>query len=538
MPVPHVLFAPETAQCLQRGIDVMADLLGATLGPLPSTIVDQAHAGYEPEALEDAPTVARRIVALADRHADVAAMLLRNLVWQAEHRLGDGGATVAVLTQAMFREARVRAEAGVPRTRLAQGLHMAAEQVCRAIRQQSRPVCDETDLSRVALTATGDREVAALIGEVAYVMDPDAIIQVEAYAGRRMESRYLTPAILEASLANHMQLEAQNITRVQMSDSLVAAVDGTLDESDDMLALLEAALYAQRSRLVVLARGFSETVLAWMALNHRNPESPIAVAGAVYEPMSAAGDVPYEDIAHLTGATVLGLPHTKPVAGVRPDDLGYVPRIEVGRQQTSLVPARARWPAIREHARLLRHRKAHLDRDDPAQGWMRRRIGTMDMGFGQIEVGADTDVERNWRQRIVERGLRSVRHALRGGVVPGGGCSLLQAAHALEEPLHVHEEIRQGFACAARALSAPALRILANAHHPAPAAVVERIGQAPGNMAYDVLQGCEVDAYATGLLDPAHVTSEAFRIAASGAAMALTIDTIVFRRNPPHMARP
>lgn len=539
MAVPRVLSAPDSVRSLQRGIDTLADLLGHTLGPRPASILDHAHAGTRPDALEDAPAIARRIVALEDRQADVAAMLLRNLVWQAETRLGDGGATVAVLCQAMFKEALRMAEAGVSRILLARGLNIAAERVERALAHQSRPVGDETTLAHVALTATGDPEAAALIGEVLYLMGPDAIVDVEEYVGRMMDCRYHTPAVLKAPLASRRQLAPQDVTRLHLPDCLVAVVDGELHESDDMLALLEATLFARRTRLLVLARKFSETVLAWFALNRRRPDSPIQAVGVTYEPMSSAADVPYADLACLTGATILGLPHTKPVAKVEPVDLGHVRAADVELEQTRILPDPERLPAVRSHAQRLRARLTQLDDGDPSRTWLRRRIAALDLSHGEIRVGADTEVELDWKKRLVERGLSSTAHALRRGVVPGGGCSLLHAMSALAEAAPSGSgEIQLGIACAARALAVPFRRILANARHPAPGAVVEEVARSPVSVAFDVNRGCLVDAYAHGLLDSSFVIAEAFRIAASGAAMALTIDTIVFRRNPPRMARP
>ena len=538
MPIPQVVFAPETALCLRQGIDAVANLLGPTLGPRPGTIFDQAHAGYMPDALEDAPTIVRRLTSLGDRQADVAAMLLRNMVWQVEDTAGDGGATVAVLTQAMVQDALRLVEAGASPVRLAEGIRWAARQVDGMLARQSRPIGNEAELAQVAYTMTGDAEVAALIGEMLYVMGPDAIIEVEDHYGRVLESRYYPNATLQAPLANRWQLEGQKRNRLPMEDCLVAAVDGELHESDDMLALLTAALYAQKPNLFILARGFSETVLAWITMNSGNSESPLTVIGASFEPMPSENDCPYADIACLTGATVLDLPHTKPVSRVQAPDLGFAVRVETDLTLTRLTPHAGRLPAIREQARQLRRKRDRLPADDPSMTWLRRRIGAMDLGVGEVRVGADTDMEREWKKRLVQRGLRSVGHALQDGVVPGGGCSLVQASTALSCAPGAPADVHLGVACVARALEAPARRILVNAQHPAPALVLDRMKAAAPGVAYDVTRGEWVEAYRAGLVDPARVVREALRIAASGAAMALTVDTMVLRRNPPQMAKP
>ncbi len=537
MPRPQVVFAPATAACLMQGVDAVANLLGHTLGPLPGTIFDQAHTGYMPEALEDAPTIVRRITSLGDRQADVAAMLLRNLVWQAEDTVGDGGATVAVLIQAMLQDALRLVAAGASPVGLAEGIRAAARQADCALERQSRPIHDESELAQVACTVTGDPDIAALIGEMLYVMGPDAIIDVEDHYGYVLESRYYPNATLQAPLANRRQLEGQNRDRLVMDECLVAAVDGELQESDDMLALLTAALYAQKPNLFIFARGFSETVLAWMTMNARNPASPVTVLGATFDPSSSENDNPYADIACLTGATVLDLPHTKPVSRVQPPDLGFAVRMETDMTLTRLTPAARRVPAIRDYAARLRQKRDRLPADDPSLTWLRRRIGTMDLGMGVIRAGAHTDVEREWKKRLVQRALRSVGLALRDGVVPGGGCSYVQAARTLAEVSGAPPDVNLGIACAARAMAEPARRILMNAQYPAPALVLDKMLTTPG-AAFDVTRGQWVDAFGDGLVDPARVVREALRIATSGAALALTVDTLVLRRNPPLMATP
>lgn len=537
MPQPRVVQAPEASRALREGIDIIADLLGGMLGPMPAVTMDQAHAGYGLDALDDAPTAVRRIISLGDPRLDVSAMLLRNLVWQMEENLGDGGAMVAVLTQALVHDSFRLVEGGVSPTRLAAGLRRAVDVVEEALASRARPVCDEDQLALTARTATGHAAAAALIGEMLYVMGPDAIIDVEEHFGRVLESRYTVGAALKAAPAHWSHPEG-NADHLQLNDCLVAAVDGELADDDDMLALMTAALYARKGNLLILARGFSETIVAWLALNDRNSDSPVAVSGVVFEPVSSAADCPYEDLTCLTGATVLGLPFTKPVGKVQPDDLGHAVAVDVSREGIRIEPEPHRAARIHECARQLRAKRDLLDADDPSADWLRRRIAAMDLGSGQVRVGADTDVEREWLKRILERGIRSVGHALREGVVPGGGFGYVHAAKDFRAVTGLHPEEQMGLDCAGRALDAPALRIMANAGVQAPRVKLEAIRAMCNPFAYDVLTGTCVDAFAKGLVDPLPMVQEAFRLAVTGAATALTIDTLVLRRNPPKMTKP
>lgn len=537
MPQPRVVQVPDASRVLREGIDVIADLLGGMLGPMPAVTMDQAHAGYGLDALDDAPTTVRRIVSLGDRQVDVSAMLLRNLVWQMEENLGDGGAMVAVLTQALVRDTLRLVEGGVSPTRLAAGLRRAVDVVEKALASFARPVCDENQLALTARTVTGHDTAAALIGEMLYVMGPDAIIDVEEHFGRVLESRYTAGAAFKASPAHWSHPEG-NADRLQLNDCLVAAVDGELADDDDMLALMTAALYARKGNLLILARGFSETIVAWLALNDRNSDSPVAVSGVKFEPTSSAADCPYEDLTCLTGATILGLPFTKPVGKVQPDDLGNAVTVDVSREGIRIEPEPRRAARIHECARQLRVKRDLLDAEDPSADWLRQRIAAMDLGSGRIRVGADTDVEREWLKRILERGIRSVAHALRDGVVPGGGFGYVHAAKNIGETAGLHPEEQMGLDCAYRALNAPALRIMANAGVQAPGVRLEEIREAGSPFAYDIPTGTAVDSFAAGLVDPLPVMREAFRLAVAGTATVLTVDTLVLRRNPPKMARP
>lgn len=537
MPLPRVVQAPETSRMLREGIDIIADLLGGMLGPMSAVAMDQAHAGYGLDALDDAPTVARRIISLGDPQLDVSAMLLRNLVWQMEETSGDGGAMVAVLTQALVHDTFRLVEGGVSPVRLAAGLRHAAGAVEESLNALARPVRDEDQLALTARTVTGHAAAAALIGEMLYVTGPDAVIDVEDHFGRVLESRYTAGAVLKASPA-HWSPPERNAERLQLHDCLVAAVDGELTDDDDMLALMTAALYARKENLLILARGFSETITAWLNLNDQNANSPVTVSGIVYEPDPSAADCPYEDLTCLTGATVLGLPFTKPVRKVQPDDLGHAVTVDVAKEEVRLEPDPHRVAGIRDCAHRLRAKRDLLDAEDPSADWLRRRIATMDLGLGQVRVGADTDVEREWLKRIVERGFRSVGHALREGVVPGGGFGYVHAAAHIRDATGLHPEEQLGLDCAARALDAPALRIMANAGVQAPGVRLEAIRAAGHPLAYDVVTDNGVDAFTAGLVDPLPVVREAFRLAATGAATVLTVDTLVLRRNPPKMTRP
>ncbi|MCE2468432.1 MAG: hypothetical protein J4G06_10515 [Caldilineaceae bacterium] len=537
MPQPRVVQAPDASRVLREGIDVIADLLGGMLGPMPAVTMDQAHAGYGLDALDDAPAVVRRIISLGDQQMDVSAMLLRNLVWQMEENLGDGGAMVAVLTQALVRDALRLVEGGVSPMRLAAGLRRAVDMVEEALGSLARPVRDEDQLARTARTVTGHDAAAALIGEMLYVMGPDAIIDVEEHFGRVLESRYTVGAALKAVPA-HWNHPEGNADRLPLNDCLVAAVDGELAEDDDMLALMTAALHARKGNLLILARGFSETIVAWLALNDRNANSPVAVSGVVFEPTSSAADCPYEDLTCLTGATILGLPFTKPVGKVQPDDLGHAVTVDVSREGIRIEPEPHRAARIHECARQLRAKRALLDAEDPSADWLRRRIAAMDLGAGQLRVGADTNVEREWLKRILERGIRSVGHALRDGVVPGGGFGYVHVAKDIRDVTGLHPEEQMGLDCACRALDTPALRIMANAGVQAPRVKLEAIRETGSPFAYDIRTGSAIASFAEGLVDPLPVVREAFRLAVTGASTALTINTLVLRRNPPKMAKP
>ncbi|OUC07431.1 hypothetical protein RY27_14960, partial [Litorilinea aerophila] len=163
------------------GINVLADLLAPTLGPLGGVVANQRDHQRRPELLDDSATTVRRILNLGDPRADVGAMLMRSLVWRVVQRAGDGGATAAILARAMYTEAIRLISAGANPMRLARGVNLAVDAATQALKQQARPVTHENELAAVALTVIREPALAAVLGEMSYLLGPDAHVTIEKY---------------------------------------------------------------------------------------------------------------------------------------------------------------------------------------------------------------------------------------------------------------------------------------------------------------------------------------------------------------------
>src|SRR5690606_8063514 len=241
MPKPKVIGQPTTTRHFTLGIDTMADLLAPTLGPVGGVVANQRDHQRKPELLDDSATAVRRILNMGDPSADVGAMLMRSMVWRVVQRAGDGGATAAVLARAMYRESVRMIAGGANAMRVARGVNQAIDAAVASIRAQARPIAHENDLAHVALSVIRDPALAAVLGEMSYLLGPDAHVTVEKYVASYLQQSYLTGAANRAQIAS-MYLYTDPTTKTALAQSGgLALIDGKLDEVDAVVGLLRAA---------------------------------------------------------------------------------------------------------------------------------------------------------------------------------------------------------------------------------------------------------------------------------------------------------
>lgn len=515
---------------------MLADMVAATLGPSRGPVLNYEGTRRIVEALDDAATALRRIISLGRPDLDVGAMLARHVIWRLEQQVGDGGATALVLMRALVDEGVRQISAGFNAMRLTEGMRRGAAAAVEALRRQSVQVDGERNLAVVARTVVHDDDLAAVLGEMSYLLGADGHIQIESYVAPYLERQYLGGAHYGAEIASMYFYTEMERRRSVLVAPAVALLDKPLNEAAQAVALLEATIRAGRKALLIVAPDVSGPALNVLVANQMQPaEKRKAMILAVK--LRAVGDerrFALQDLAAMTGAAILGELGERTARDARPEDLGRAQRVEFSDKNLVVTMEGARRAFIQEQIAELSRRLALLPYDEEERPVLVRRLAALSGGVGVLKIGAYHQPEREMRRAKAERAWKVLSAVQRGGVVAGGGAALLHCRSTVLQAAAQESdaECASGMRIVAHALSAPQRQLLCNAGVSAPALILERVAEQGPPMTYDVLRGTIVDAQRAGLLDATDVVAAVLQAAVSGASMALSTDAIVYHRKP------
>jgi chaperonin GroEL len=541
--IPQVAGGAEARRQLQLGITRMADVLAPTLGPAGTPVLVEGNTRNHIDLLDDAATVARRILSLGDPRLDVGAMLVRNVVWRVSQRAGDGGATAAVLMRAILDGGLRQITAGANAMQLIRGVRLGMEAASAALLAQAEPCGDETQLAAAARTVTRDDELAAILGEMSYLLGPDAPVQIETYVAPYLQREYIAGAVCKAKiLSAHFYTESER-KRAALPAPAVALLEHNLTSAEQAVGLLRATLEAGRASLLIIAPDVSGQALQLLVANHAQPAAKrkVAVLATALTLVGEERATALQDLALLSGATLLGTNAGRDAAKATAADLGFVLRAEFNAQKLAVIAEPARRAAVQDEIATVRRRLDQMTLDDKDRPALARRLAMLSGGLGVLKVGAVSKLATELRKSQAERTLQVLSAVQRSGLVAGAGAAFIhcipavQAAAANED---LTDDVRVGLRVLADALSAPTRQILHNARIEPPAVVIDRIASAGPRATYDWEQGAVVDAHAAGVVDAAGVLLAVLQTAASGAMMALSTDAVVYHKKPAQSMEP
>jgi len=521
---------------LTQGVNLIANLVAPTLGPIAGHIANQRDT-RGPELLDDSATAVRRILSLGDPRIDVGAMLMRSLIWHTAQRVGDGGATCAILARAIYMNTLRMIAGGVNFRDLEQGIHAGTEAVSADLLAGAKPVASEDELSAVAYTVVRDRPLAGILGEMSHLLGPDAKVNIQKYVAPYLEREYHAGANFGAEIASYLLYTDATRKQAVQTDCAVALVAANLTTAEDVIPLMEAALANGHSSLVILGNAFKDAALHVIVTNQRAKKKKLNVLATKIKPVGEERRYAFDDLALLTGATVLGQGFTPPASRAKAEHLGKALRVEVDNGQFRLLPERQRLVEAQPEVAMIRQRLAAMAQNDEDRPLLTSRLASLSGGMGTLKVGAVGKLEREVRAENAERALKVLSSAQLTGIVPGGGAALLHARAALATT-KLDGEAQYGVELMHDVLDAPLRQILVNAHVHAPGVVIDQVQEAGPGHAYDVLQGKVDDALQCGVLDVAGVLDTVLRTAVSTALMALSTDTIVYHRKPQQSLEP
>lgn len=529
MPKPAVLHTPQVDLHLKRGFDTLARALALTLGPTQGNILSQSNSGGSPELLSDSATIARRLLALPRRSEDVGAMLLRNLVWRMHLKAGDGCATAAVLARAILEEAYRYKAAGANAVLLERGLKKATLAAVEALHQMAQPVQDEEELISVAETITAEPELSLLLGEMFDILGPEAYITVEDYVAPYFERVYQEGGRWSSRLASPYLITNPARQSAELGACRVALFAGPISELEEIRPLLTLVAQDKDPKLLLIGHEIKGTALSVLVANHQ--QKKIRTVAATLRRPATKRRTDLEDLAVLTGATVLTPELGRSLAGLTAADLGLAQRVEANADQVVVVGAPQQAAAVREQIETLQARAAGLPPEDDELDELRFRMARLSGQVATLKIGAHTKFARDTLRQKADKCRRALPLALREGVAPGGGVAYLDCIPAVKAVPAEGEEA-WGVNILARALEAPFRQIVTNAGVDSPSAVLAETRRRGVGAGYDAMRGQIVDMVEAGILDAVGVLRLALQTAVSGAAMALTTDTIVHKRRP------
>ncbi len=526
----------ETHKHLTKGINLIADLLAPTLGPIAGHIASQRDT-RGPELLDDSATAVRRILDFGDPRVDIGAMLMRSLVWNTAERVGDGGATCAVLARAIYINALRMIAGGINFRDLERGILAAMDAVSVDLTTGATLVVSEDELSEVAFTVVRDRPLASMLGEMSHLLGPNAKVTVQKYVAPYLEREYHAGANFGAEIASYLLYTDSARKQAVQTECAVALVAANLAEVQDVVPLMEAAIATGAKSLVIVGNNFKDAALHVLINNHQAEKKKLNILAAKIKPVGEERRYALEDMALLTGATVLGQGFTPAPSRATEEHLGKAIRVEVDNGQFRLLPSRDRLVAAQPEVDLIRQRLADMAQNDDDRPLLMSRLASLSGGMGTLKVGAIGKLEREVLAVNAERALKVLSTAQLTGVVPGGGAAFVHARAALKN-VHFGDDADYGVKLINDILDAPLRQILVNAHVPAPGVIIDRLTEAGPDSAYDVLQAKVGNAMECGVLDVAGVVDMVLRTAVSTALMALSTDTIVYHKKPEQAMEP
>jgi chaperonin GroEL len=533
---PALVFQPYTYHSLEKGADQLVGALRPTLGPFPRAVAIARHlSAGPPEILDDGATIARRIIELPDRAANVGAMLLRNALWKMHEDVGDGTTTMAVMFQSILNQGIHYITAGcADAMRLRLELDRSVSAASATLRAGPIPLTKREDIAKMALALSCDEELASALGEICYVVGIEGYVHVETGHRRRLEREYVEGTYWENSGWFSSLMETDPVRhRAVLNDVAILISDVSVHDAGELVPVLSKVVQARIPNLVVIASDMSDNPIGLLM---QNRQAGIAGTLGVRAPMLGSIDqATLEDMAALTGGRFICRTAGESLETLRLEDLGRARQVWATDTCFGIVAGKGDPRHIRRRIATLR---ALIKKSEgKAKDSLRHRLGRLLGGSAVLRVGGVTNIEVDGRKATAEKAIRALQVAMEGGLVPGGGTALLSCQTAVAAtPARDRDEIIAR-RILSRALEEPLRVIAANAGY-APGTIVARVRAAPPGYGLDVRTGQIVDMREAGILDAVTVLDGALRIAASSAAVALTTDTIVLRKRPPESIEP
>jgi chaperonin GroEL len=522
----QLVFSEEARRKLKTGIDTLADAVVTTLGPKGRNVALDKKFGA-PTITHDGVTVAKEIE-LKDPYENMGAQLLKEAATKTNDIAGDGTTTATVLAQTIVNEGLKMVAAGANPMLLKHGIEAATEAVVASIKKQSAEVKDKDDIAHVAAISAADMEIGELIAEVMDKVGKDGVITVEESKGLAFEKEYVEGMQFDRGYISPYFVTNPETMEAVLEDPYLLIHDKKISAATDIVPLLEKLVQKGKRDLVVIAEDMDGEALATLVLNKlRGMFNLLAVKAPGFGDRRKAM---LQDIAILTGGTVITEELGRTLESVTLDDLGRAAKIVADKDNTTVIEGAGKVSEIKGRIEQIKAEMENTTSDYDKEK-LQERLAKLAGGVAIIRVGAGTEVELKEKKHRVEDALSATRAAVEEGIVAGGGVALINAIPSLDKVKMDYDDEQMGVNIVRRALEAPLKGIVENAGMDG-AVVFENIrtrqkDEKNKNIGYDVIAQEYTDLVKRGIIDPAKVTRSAVQNAASIAAMILTTEALI-----------
>lgn len=534
---PRVVFQPDVHAGMLKGVKQIVGAIRPTLGPFPRIVLYDRTVGKTgriPELLDDGGTIARRVIQIPGRDADVGAMLVRQVLWTLREEVGDGTATAAVLFQAVYEEGIRYLASGGNAMRLRVHLEQGLREALNVLESMTTGVEGKEELSKLATALVDDPELGKLMGEIFDVIGEYGRLEIRKGKRRGCEREYVEGMYWESGLLSRALITDMGRQRTEQHNAAVLITDLDIEDPRDLVPVLSTCLVEEIEELMIIARKMSDVTVGMLVMSREKGKIKVNVSAAK-TPGTALSDqrVALMDMAVLTGGRPLLRGAGDTLRDVKASDLGRARRIWADRRHMGIIGGGGDPRQLREHIAHLRRLYANTsDADERAS--LQERIGKLMGGSATLYVGGVTETELDYNKEQASRAAEAMRGAMRDGVLPGGGAAFLAVRPMLLERMNqaVEPEERAAYRILARAFEAPIRTLLENTGYE-PGEILERLASAGPGYGFDVVKGEVADMNDAGIRDITTVVLAAVRTAVKSAAMALTTDVVVHRANAP-----
>jgi chaperonin GroEL len=521
MSAKDVKFGDSARSKMLDGVNVLADAVKVTLGPKGRNVVLDKSFGA-PTVTKDGVSVAKEIE-LEDKFQNMGAQMVKQVASQTSDEAGDGTTTATVLAQAIVNEGHKAVAAGMNPMDLKRGIDKAVTSAVDFVQKLSVPCADDNAIAQVGtISANGDENVGGIIAEAMEKVGKEGVITVEEGQGINNELDVVEGMQFDRGYLSPYFVTNQDNMTAELDNPLILLHDKKISNIRDMLPLLESVAKVGKP-LLIIAEDIEGEALATLVVN--NLRGTVKAAACKAPGFGDRRKAMLEDIAILTGGTVISEEVGMSLESATVEDLGNAKKVSLNKDNTTIVDGAGEQANIEGRVNQIRAQIEDTSSDYDKEK-LQERVAKLAGGVAVIKVGAGSEVEMKEKKARVEDALHSTRAAVEEGVVPGGGVALVRALASLDKLKGDNDDQNVGINIAKKAFEMPLRQIVSNAGEEA-SVIISKVAEGKDSFGFNAANGENGDMIELGILDPAKVTRTALQAAGSVAGMMITTEAMV-----------